>query len=99
LNRTLLWKLDHGNSSYDRTIMLQQIRESFNDWTKYTDLRFREVIGTETADFNLTFVFGEHGDGAPFDDTKSGQLGHAFFPWQRNRGEIHFHATENWTDK
>lgn len=79
--------------------MLRLIQEAFTDWTKYTDLRFREAIGSEIADFDLAFLFGEHGDNSPFDDAQNGQLGHAFLPWQTNRGQIHFHATQNWTDK
>lgn len=72
-----------------------QIQQAFDDWARYTQLKFHEVTGNEKADFHISFQTGEHGDQLPFDGP-GGNIAHAFSP---KNGTIHFDATENWTDK
>jgi len=83
--------------SYGRTQARRMIQESFDDWSKYTDLTFREATQNEQADFNLAFVTGDHGDGYPIKPEKGGTLAHAFFPWREYPGLIHFDSSEDWT--
>lgn len=75
------------------------MQQAFNDWAKYAGLKFRRAAPNKKADFKLEFASGDHKDGFPFDG-KGPTLAHAFFPWyDENRGEIHFDADEEWTDK
>ncbi|CAF4474875.1 unnamed protein product, partial [Rotaria sp. Silwood2] len=97
-NRTLTWKLDYDRFFYDLTKTNRQIQQGFDDWAKYTKLTFRQAAEDEEADFNLAFESGNHSDVFPFDG-REGTLAHAFFPWQPNRGQIHFDSTEKWSDK
>ncbi|CAF3514673.1 unnamed protein product [Rotaria sp. Silwood1] len=98
INRTLTWKLDYDHSFYDLTKTSRQIKQSFNDWARYTKLTFHQATEQENADFNLAFQSGQHSDEYPFDG-RDGTLAHAFYPWQHKRGQIHFDSTEKWTDK
>jgi len=50
------------------------IQESFDDWSKYTNLNFREANGNE------------HGDGVPFPSNKRVTYAHAWMLWQPYRG-------------
>ncbi len=95
-NRTLKWKLDHDHFFYNSKKTRQHIQQAFDDWASHTELTFREVTGSEKADFNLAFESGNHKDGFPFDG-RGGTLAHAFFPWQSYRGHIHFDTTEKWS--
>jgi hypothetical protein len=98
-NRTLKWKLDHDPFAFDSIETRTHIQEAFNDWASHAGLTFREVTGHETADFNLDFVYGDHGDGYRLDMTRS-DVAHAFYPWQTQyRGQIHFDVTKQWSDK
>ncbi len=58
-------------------------------------MKFREATVHEKAEFNISFQAGEHGDHLPFDGP-GGNIAHAFSP---KNGNIHFDATETWTDK
>ena len=83
--------------SYDKTHARRMIQESFDDWSKYTDLTFREAIKDERADFNLAFVTGDHGDRYPFTFENRSAIAHAFYPWHPFRGQVHFNSIYNWT--
>ena len=83
--------------SYDKTHARRIIQESFDDWSKYTNLNFREAIENEQADFNLAFVTGDHGDGFPLPSVKRAVYAHGFYPWHTYRGQIHFNSIEDWT--
>ena len=71
--------LDHDNSFYDSSKTRRYIQQAFDDWASHTQLTFREVTSHKKADFNLAFVYGNHGDGYPFDG-RDGVLAHAFIP-------------------
>ncbi len=96
-NRTLKWKLEHDHFFYDSKKTRQHIQQAFDDWAKHTQLTFREVTGLEKPDFNLAFVYGDHADEYPLDG-RGGTYAHAFHPWHRYRGYIHFDSTEKWSD-
>ena len=98
-NRTLTWRLDHDHYFYNTANTRRLIHRAFNDWANYTLLTFREAADHEKVDFNLAFVFGEHGDGFPLNDGRGGTLAHAFPPWFSRPGEVHFDMTEKWSNK
>jgi hypothetical protein len=71
------------------------IRGALNLWTAVTKLKFREVK-TGSADIEIRFVSGDHGDGNPFDGVGR-VLAHAFFPLGGElAGDMHFDASEPW---
>ena len=50
----------------------------------------------ESADLQIDFLHGYHGDGYPFDGA-GGAVGHAFFPSDPSRaGGVHLDAEEEW---
>ena len=63
-------------------------------YSNVSGLSFTEVFDKELdVDINISFEFGEHGDGAQFDGP-GGTLAHAFLPPQ---GQLHFDAAETWS--
>ncbi|CAF3709047.1 unnamed protein product [Rotaria sp. Silwood1] len=96
-NRTLTWKLHYNHSLYDPTKIREDIQQAFDDWARYTELTFRELLTEdEKADFNLAFVSGEHSYGIPFDEL-GGQISRSFPLEHPHVGHIHFDATKNWS--
>lgn len=54
------------------------------------------MASPETADLQVDFLHGSHGDGYPFDGA-GGAVGHAFFPSDPARaGGVHLDAEEDW---
>jgi len=94
-NTTLKWKLHNELPKLNKAKTRQLIQQAFDDWARFSPLTFREANRTEKADFNLSFLVGNHADRFPFDGP-GGNLAHGFFP---KDGRIHFDATEDWTDK
>jgi hypothetical protein len=68
--------------------------QAFNDWEKYSGLKFEMVKTKEAADLKIKFSSKDHGDGYPFDGQGT-TLAHAFFP---SSGDIHFDDDELFTD-
>lgn len=66
-NRTLTWKLEYNDVSYDLNEIRENIQKAFNDWSHYTKLKFHEVNQNEKADFNLVLVSNDQSDGILFD--------------------------------
>jgi len=64
-----MWKLEHDHFFYDSKKTREHIQQAFDDWANYTQLTFREVIGQEKADFSVAFVYGNHSDGYPFEES------------------------------
>ena len=72
-------------------------------WAEQTPLTFTERDGDTTADFQILFDDGDHGDDSPFDGP-SGVLAHAFFPisgvnGNPIEGDAHFDEDEDWTSE
>ena len=67
---------------------------AFQLWADASSLQF--VPQASSADIDLLFASGAHGDGAPFDGP-SGVLAHAFFPVFG--GDAHFDDDELFTDQ
>ncbi|XP_071093401.1 matrix metalloproteinase-19-like [Haliotis cracherodii] len=74
------------------------LRQAFSKWSGVTPLTFREVT-SGTADIEINFVRGQHGDGPGNTfDGRGGTLAHAFFPGtQPISGDTHFDEDEQWT--
>ena len=71
----------------------KETRKAFSMWQRESSLRFEEkTFGS--ADIEIKFVKGNHGDGNPFDG-RGGVLAHAFYP--RYGGDAHFDDDEPWS--
>lgn len=98
-NRVLKWKLKLDNLPITSGEIRQALTQAFNDWSGPSGLTFTEVHESDIADFNISFVIGEHGDGFPINEPTS-ILAHAFYPWDsRYRGNIHFNMAKDWSNK
>lgn len=69
----------------------QQIDKAFSLWSQRTNLKFSET-DSDTADFKIQFLEGDHHDKYPFDGPNN-VLAHAFYP---KSGVIHFDDSEQW---
>jgi predicted Zn-dependent protease len=70
------------------------ISQAFQDWEKYSGLKFEMAKTKQTADMKIKFNSHDHGDGYPFDG-QGATLAHAFYP---KSGDIHFDDDESFTD-
>ena len=70
------------------------IHQAFQDWEKYSALKFEMAKTKESADLKIRFSSKEHGDGYAFDGPGT-TLAHAFYP---KSGDIHFDDDEDFTD-
>jgi hypothetical protein len=70
----------------------QAVKEAFAFWAAHSPLSFSET-SPASADIEISWGTGEHGDGFPFDGN-GGVLAHAFYP---SDGRIHFDDAETWT--
>ena len=74
------------------------IEKAFQIWSKVTNLIIerKKEYKKETADINIRFAVGRHGDEVDSDsfDGLGGTVGHAFFP---SDGRLHFDDDEIWT--
>ncbi|XP_023551534.1 metalloendoproteinase 1-like [Cucurbita pepo subsp. pepo] len=65
---------------------------AFATWEASTNFTFSQSARVQTADMQLSFERGEHGDGHPLDGY-GGILAHCFGPID---GRIHFDADQEW---
>jgi len=70
----------------------QAVREAMAIWEAKSPLTFTQV-NAESADIDISWATGDHGDGYPFDGT-GGVLAHTFYP---SDGRMHFDDAEQWT--
>jgi predicted Zn-dependent protease len=70
------------------------INQAFQDWEKYSGLKFEMAKTKDLADLKIKFHSKDHGDGYPFDG-QGATLAHAFYP---KSGDIHFDDDESFTD-
>uniref|UniRef100_A0A7N5JN72 Peptidase metallopeptidase domain-containing protein n=1 Tax=Ailuropoda melanoleuca TaxID=9646 RepID=A0A7N5JN72_AILME len=71
------------------------ILRAFNVWADVTPLTFTRLY-EGTADIQISFEAGDHGDNSPFDGP-DGFLAHAFEPGKGIGGDMHFDEDEHWT--
>ncbi|XWS34878.1 hypothetical protein CRYUN_Cryun21dG0075000 [Craigia yunnanensis] len=65
---------------------------AFEKWSAVTPLTFTQTDSFFSADIEIAFYSGDHGDGEPFDGVL-GTLAHAFSP---TNGRFHLDGDENW---
>jgi peptidoglycan hydrolase-like protein with peptidoglycan-binding domain len=93
-DRTFGWLLQTGTP--DITDEAAAIQRAFDTWSAQVPLAFAQVSSSATADLNVEWTTGDHGDGSPFDGSGSGGFNifaHAFYP---EDGRIHFDEAETW---
>lgn len=64
------------------------IQSALKTWSDVTPLTFKEIT-RGSADIDIQFSRGDHGDGYPFDG-RGGTLAHAYFPGRGIGGDAHF---------
>uniref|UniRef100_A0A0M3HMS1 ZnMc domain-containing protein n=1 Tax=Ascaris lumbricoides TaxID=6252 RepID=A0A0M3HMS1_ASCLU len=92
----ITWKLFKDHLSFgDRYVVRNTLHRAFYLWQSVSSIRFYELSEESplTADINVIFAKGAHGDKLPFDG-KDGIVAHAFYPTE---GKLHFDADEKWT--
>lgn len=97
---TLRWNLKTFNASFVRGLTRDMVRRVLTNalqvWARHTTLTFIEVGPFDkSADLQVHFHRGFHGDGYPFDGPGS-ILAHAFFPGGGRGGDVHFDSDELW---
>ncbi len=75
----------------------QLIREAFDTWAAVSPLTFIETADRDSADMEIGWATGNHGDGDAFDGP-GGVLAHATFPnpYTRSSVYLHFDDDERW---
>jgi len=76
-----------------RADLEKETRKAFSMWQEASGLTFEERT-SGSADIEIKFVTGSHGDGNPFDG-RGGVLAHAYYP--RFGGYAHFDDSESWS--
>lgn len=93
----LTWSLQGKIKNIKREDIRQQLIKAFKIWSDESSLTFHE-INSSSADIVISFPWGSHGDGYPFDGHGS-VLAHAFFPGEGIGGDVHFDAEEKWVSE
>ncbi|CAG2162260.1 unnamed protein product [Oppiella nova] len=74
--------------------MVEEFQKAFHVWSEASKLTFTDMR-RGSADIEISFLRGRHGDEYPFDGPGA-ILGHAFFPGDDIGGDAHFDADEQW---
>ncbi|XP_062909859.1 stromelysin-1-like isoform X1 [Mobula hypostoma] len=90
----LTYRIRQYTRDLPRNVVNDIIAKALNTWASVTPLTFTPT--TSTADIEIIFSIGAHGDGFPFDGP-GGNLAHAFGPGGGIGGDIHFDDSERWT--
>ena len=87
----------YPSSTLSKSVVDSNIRKAFDMWQQVSGLSFSES-SADSADIQILFAKGEHGDGNPFDGP-GGTLAHAYFPSQGHAisGDAHFDDDEKWS--
>jgi len=96
-NNNLTYRLQNFTPDLTQQEVRDAVVQALALWSAVTPLTFTEV--TTTADIEIQFASGNHGDGSPFDGG-GGVLAHAFFPPPNGgaiAGDAHFDEAETWT--
>ncbi|XP_038886872.1 metalloendoproteinase 2-MMP-like isoform X2 [Benincasa hispida] len=72
--------------------MASPISRAFATWAANSHFTFSQALDNQTADINIEFASGDHGDGNPFDGV-GGVIAHSFMPPD---GRFHLDADESW---
>ncbi len=96
--RHLIWQLDTTTSLPDRLSaeeLKREIDDSFKSWEAAGVFTFAQAQAGQTADITISFGTppGRSWDG------QLGSMGHASFPWSRDRGHIYLDPSEWWSTR
>uniref|UniRef100_UPI00398E3A53 collagenase 3-like n=1 Tax=Pristiophorus japonicus TaxID=55135 RepID=UPI00398E3A53 len=92
--KDLTYRVNQYTRNLSQAIVDDVFKQALKLWSDVTPLTFTK--SESTADIEITFVSGEHGDGGEFDGP-SGTLAHAFGPGPGLGGDAHFDEDETWT--
>jgi hypothetical protein len=81
-----------GTGTPDLTQEVGAIQAGLDTWASLIPRTFLSTGTSSTAQFQVSFATGDHGDGYPFDGSGD-VLAHAFYPQD---GRIHFDDAETW---
>uniref|UniRef100_A0A3B3CLJ9 Matrix metallopeptidase 17b n=1 Tax=Oryzias melastigma TaxID=30732 RepID=A0A3B3CLJ9_ORYME len=96
--RNINWRVQSypSSSHLSREMVRSLVFYALRVWADPTPLEFHEVGSPESADLQVDFLHGYHGDNYPFDGA-GGAVGHAFFPSDPARaGGVHLDSEEQW---
>lgn len=97
-NTNLTYRIQNFTGDLTAAAIRTAVASAFSFWSAVTPLTFTEVAGN--ADILISFVTGNHGDGASnaFDGA-GGVLAHAYYPPPNGgaiAGDAHFDDAETW---
>ncbi len=81
-----------GTGTPDITQEVGAIQAALDTWAGLIPRTFPQTNTSSSAQFQVSFVTGDHADGFPFDGSGN-VLAHAFYPQD---GRIHFDDAESW---
>lgn len=96
--RHLTWQLDTAKpvpASLAEEELLREIDKSFKSWEAAGVFTFSRARAGEPADIVISFGTPP---GKPWDG-QTGRMGHASFPWSRDRGHIYLDPSEWWSTR
>ncbi|XP_060682654.1 collagenase 3-like [Hemiscyllium ocellatum] len=95
LHNNLTYRIINYTPDITSSEVVTAIKAAFKMWSDVTSLKFTR-ISNGIADIMISFAFGVHNDGYPFDGP-NGILAHGFPPGPNLGGDIHFDEAETWT--
>ncbi len=95
-SHTLKWCIEAPSNDLSTPELVQAGTQAAALWTRSSGLTLTHTSDCSEAEIRLSWHFGEHGDGFPFDGPNT-TLAHAFPPHAALRGQIHFCEAEKWT--
>jgi hypothetical protein len=90
------WCLSGGTGDLSDDDVLEAIEAAADEWSGNSGITLVRTSSCSSADIDVSFEEGSHGDGYPFDGGGSGgsnTLAHAFYP---TTGLLHFDDYESW---
>ncbi|XP_077283513.1 stromelysin-3-like [Arctopsyche grandis] len=93
--KELTYYIGNWNGDLGEQAVRESVRKALNLWAPYGKLTFIPS-NNPSSDLKISFGVGNHGDQYPFDG-RGYVLAHAFFPYVRDGGTVHFDNDELWT--
>ncbi|XP_041660348.1 collagenase 3-like [Cheilinus undulatus] len=95
LKKQITYRITRYTPDLTRLTADATIAQAFQLYSDVVPLDFKQ-IRSGTADIEIYFAAGEHGDFNSFDG-KNGELAHAIHPQKGKGGFVHFDEDETWT--
>ncbi|XP_058180421.1 metalloendoproteinase 2-MMP-like [Rhododendron vialii] len=87
------YQLTYAFAPQTRSDVISAVAKAFSTWASQTPFTFSQSQDFASADLQIGFYRGEHGDGAPFNG-QNGVLAHAFSPTD---GRFHYNGDYSFT--